>query len=210
MKVIQNCVIQPVVPMPMDEAVRRLKAELISPDWRLTGSRITLLEAALGSLRHALASRRDAVAVVTMAENVLHYIERHQALDTYVLIAFLKEAMALAVSLHEEAAPDQHQDARTFRAVYQRFQAVKSGLQGRGMPRGVGSSPWSPSALPQTGDLELDLGEDGVPNPGEKQPGLEQVVAGLARDVQALADRVEAQGVLLERLLAKLNRMPPG
>ena len=49
------------MPMPMDEAVRRLKAEIIAPDWRLTGYRLALLEAALGSLRDALAARRDAV-----------------------------------------------------------------------------------------------------------------------------------------------------
>jgi len=192
------------MPMPMDEAVRRLKAEIIAPDWRLTGYRLALLEAALGSLRDALAARRDAVAVVTMAENVLLYIKRHQALTTYVLLAFLKEAMALAVGLHEETAPDPDQDAWTFRAAYQRFQAVKRSLQG-----GAGAPPRSPRSLPQAGDLDLEVGENsGAGNRGKKV-GLVQVVEGLARDVQMLADRVEAQGELLERLLARFDRTPP-
>ncbi len=196
----------PNVPMPMDEAVRRLKAEIIAPDWRLTVARIDLLEAALISLRHALAARRDALGVITMAENVLRYIKRHQALATYVLLAFLKEAMALAVSLHEEVAPDPDQDSRTFRAVYQRFQAVKGSLQGRAGSRASGP----PRSLPGAGDLELDVAEDSGAGHRVKKANLWQVVEGLARDVQVLADRVEAQGVLLERLLARLDQKPPG
>lgn len=204
-----NSVSQPAAPMPMEEAVRRLKAEIIAPDWRLTASRIELLKSALGTLRHALAARRDALAVVTMAENVLRYIKRHQALATYVLLAFLKEAMALAVSLHEEAAPDPDQDARTFRAAYQRFQAVKDSLQGRAGRGGGGTPPRASRSLPGAGDLELDVEEDSVAGHRARQIGLRQMVEGLARDVQVLADRVEAQGVLLERLLTRLDRTPP-
>lgn len=194
--------------MPMDEAVRRLKAEIISPDWRLTGSRLALLEAALGSLRHALTARRDAVAVVTMAESVLLYIKRHQALDTYILLAFLKEAMALAVSLHEEATPDPLQDAQTFRAVYQRFQAIKRGLPRRAATADVGPQPKSPRALPREDDLELDVIEDGGAENQEKVADLGQAVEGLAREVQALTERVEAQGMQLARLLAKIEPPP--
>lgn len=195
------------IPMPMDEAVRRLKAEILSPDWRLTASRLGLLASALGSLRAALASRRDAVGVVTMAENVLHYIKRHQALDTYVLLAFLKEAMALAVSLYEEAAPDPHLDGHTFRTVYQRFQVIKRGLPGRVGSEGVVPPP---GALPEADDLALDSGTPGGAGNQEELDDMRQVVAGLARDVLVLAERVEAQGVLLERLLTKIDRTVTG
>lgn len=196
--------------MPTEEALRRLRAEIIAPDWRLTDSRISRLEAALVTLRLDMATRRDAVAVVTMAENVLLYIRRRQALDTYLLLAFLKEAVAQAVSLHEEAAPDPHQDARTFRAVYQRFQAVKRGLQTRARPVSAESPPVPPTVSPPEVDFELYVVEDDRAHNLDKKDDVGQVVKGLARDVKLLADRLDAQGVLLERLLVKLDRPPQG
>jgi len=202
----------------IDEAVRRLRAEIIAPDWRLTAKRVAALEEALASLRQALDGRRDAVSVVVMAENVLRYIKGRPEVASYDLQGFLKEAMARGVSLYEDDTVEPQQDAAAFTVIYKRFQKVRKKVQGGGGGQPVagpreesialaaedgrhGSDPGLSLEVVESPDADSATAAGPEAGLGESLPAAESL-ADLARELRSLVGEVREQGEILRRLLA--------
>ncbi len=118
--------------LAVDEAILRLKAELLAADWRLNDRRAALLRQALTAVDNAAGHRRGLRAIVGMARAALDYQERRQWQAPPAVLDFLKQALARLVSLleeEEEAAGEAEASAR----LHQRFLKLKSALAaGRG------------------------------------------------------------------------------
>ena len=220
----------------IDEAVRRLQAEIIAPDWRLNDKRIGGLREALAAMRQELSARREAASVVVMAENVLKHIAGRQGRVPHELTGFLKEAMAHTVSLYEAGGDDSVQDAAVFQRAYKRFQIVKGRVQGK-----IGKSSSAPAVggtdaenpLPQDNESSLPQSEAGeAGGAGDLQSGSAasgesehieksgagaaadsfELLQGLEHDLHKLAVKVDEQGALLQRIWQHVQAMglPPG
>ena len=85
--------------VPLDDAVQRLKNEILSQDWRLSSHRIERLEEALSCLRKRFRSRKAMFSILTMAVNVLDYKKKKGDDCQPEAIDFLKESMAHMVNL---------------------------------------------------------------------------------------------------------------
>jgi len=133
--------------LALEEAILRLKAEIIAQDWRLSPSRAEQLEAAFASLRQHFAARKPIHAMLVMAANVLAYIKNRGASPPET-IDFLKEAMAHVVNLHEDLSDDPEGEETLFRGLYSRFSTLKSKIQHRSgsNPQAV-APPTPPSAV---------------------------------------------------------------
>jgi hypothetical protein len=149
------------VTLPVEDAIVRLKAEVIAQDWRLSPKRVEQLEAAFASLREHFHGRKPTHAMLVMVTNVLEYIKTHgnSPPDT---IDFLKEAMAHLVNHYEELVDDPAQEDQTFQALFRRFTSLKEKIQ----QKSVAPSPSMPTGQPppppliQTGS---DPQDDGSP-----------------------------------------------
>jgi len=116
------------VTLPVEDAIARLKAEVIAQDWRLSPKRVEQLEAAFTSLREQFQGRKPVHAMLVMATNVLEYIKTHGNSPPET-IDFLKEAMAHLVNLYEELVDDPAHEERTFQILFARFTTLKGKIQ---------------------------------------------------------------------------------
>lgn len=128
------------VTVSLDDAVLRLKAEILAQDWRLSARRAARLEAAFSSLRGHFHDRKAIRAMLIMADNVLGYIKTHGATPP-ATIDFLKEAMAHVVSLHEDLVVDPKRDEETFQILYLRFNQLRERIRSKGGAASALSTP---------------------------------------------------------------------
>lgn len=112
----------------LEDAILRLKAEIIAQDWRLSPKRAEQLETAFASLRIHFANRKPIHAMLVMATNVLAYIKNRGASPPET-IDFLKEAMAHVVNLHEDLADDPSREEILFQGLFSRFTTLKKKIQ---------------------------------------------------------------------------------
>jgi hypothetical protein len=110
-------------PLPsIPAALDQLRAEILSPDWRLSPQRLGRLRAALCRLNTFFAHRRHLLALLKMAISVVVFLEEEG--DQTTAVDFLKEALAHIVRLHEEEDHDPDHEQEIVRRAYRRFQRL--------------------------------------------------------------------------------------
>ena len=114
--------------LSIEDSIKRLKAEIISQDWRLSQTRSELLEAAFHCLRQRFKNRKATSAMLTMAASVLEYIKKRGG-NPPETIDFLKEAMAHVVNLYEDLSFDPEKEEKVFKGLFKRFQALKEKIK---------------------------------------------------------------------------------
>lgn len=152
--------------LALEDAILRLKAEIIAQDWRLSPNRAEQLETAFASLRQHFARRKPIHAMLVMATNVLNYIKNRGASPPET-IDFLKEAMAHIVNLHEDLADDPTREERLFHGLFSRFTTLKTKIQLKAGPvvslpavqPGQPESPARPQPQPSRPDFAASASE---------------------------------------------------
>jgi len=117
--------------LSLDEAIKKLKAEILSPVWDLPQKKIEPLEAAFSCLKNRFKTRKNALAILTMADSVLQYAKKQQEPLAVEFIDFLKEAMAHIVNIYEEGKFDPEHEEQLFKRVYSRFTILKKRVQAK-------------------------------------------------------------------------------
>lgn len=135
--------------MSSEEAIQRLKAEIIAQDWRLSQKRADALEAAFACLKERFSERKATQALLFMAGSVVGYIKKRGDVLP-AAIDFLKEAMAHVVSLYEDLDFDVAKEEKIFNSLFQKFNKLKTtikaqavvevGAEGAGGGRGAGAA----------------------------------------------------------------------
>ena len=108
-----------------DEALARIKAEVIAADWRLNRRRIEGLRQALAVVVEGLGARRSLMSLVEMAGAALLYQERHGESAPPAVLDFLKQDLARLVDLLEDEVVSAERDAEVFNKVHGRFLALR-------------------------------------------------------------------------------------
>jgi len=88
-----GCGVLPVI-LSLDESIQKLKTEILSQDWSLSPRKIEPLQAAFTCLKNRFNTRKNALAILTMADSVLLYAQKRQDQIPPEFIDFLKETMA--------------------------------------------------------------------------------------------------------------------
>ncbi len=114
--------------LAVDEAILRLKAELLAADWRLNDRRGRFLRQALAAIDSACGWRRELRAITGMARAALDYQERRQWQAPPAVLDFLKQALAQLDSLLEEDGADEGRESEAARRLHQRFLKLKGEL----------------------------------------------------------------------------------
>lgn len=111
--------------LSLDESIQKLKTEILSQDWSLSPRKIEPLQAAFVCLKNRFNTRKNTLAILTMADSVLHYAQKRQGQIPPEFIDFLKETMAHVVNMYEDAKLDPDRDAELFKRVYAKFSKLK-------------------------------------------------------------------------------------
>ena len=115
--------------LSIDESLQKLKAEILSQDWRLTPRRIEPLEEAFGCLKQRFKTRKNVLAILTMADSVLQHLKKREDDPPPAFIDFLKEAMAHVVNIYEDGRFDPEREEGLFKRVYSQFTVLKQLVQ---------------------------------------------------------------------------------
>ncbi len=178
-------------PLPLDDAVLRLKAEIIAQDWRLSPKRAVRLDEAFVSLKGHFRERRAIHAMLVMAANVLDYIKGH-GVSPPDTIDFLKEAMAHVVSLHEELEVDLNREQEVLINLLGRFNRLKDKIRLQ-TARPAENRPVVAEPSPARSGTE--------PTPDAPLPEPGSMVPELLAEFQAALGQAPAPGPELARLL---------
>ena len=108
-----------------EEALQRIKAEIVAFDWLLNQRRIDLLADAFAALKNALPGRRGYDYVMAMAVEALAYQERHGNEALPEALDFFKQSLAHLVTMIEEDELSQAREAELFHLVHGRFEVLK-------------------------------------------------------------------------------------
>jgi hypothetical protein len=121
--------------MNREEALARIKAEVMAADWRLNRRRAEGLRLALAALAGELAGRRSLGLLVEMAKAALVCQERYGESAPPAVLDFLKQVLARLVDLLEDEVISAERDAEIFNRVHTRFLELRlllaSGQVGR-------------------------------------------------------------------------------
>lgn len=140
----------------IEEAIQRLKAEIIAQDWRLSQKRADALEAAFACLRERFRNRKSTQAILFMVGSVVGYIKKRGDILP-AAIDFLKEAMAHVVSLYEDLDFDPEKEEKIFTSLFQKFNKLKTTIKAQS----AGGDPGNES------EENADLGGAGSRAAGE-------------------------------------------
>jgi len=111
--------------LSLDESILKLKTEILSQDWSLSQKKIKPLQAAFACLQNRFSTRKNALAILAMADSILLYAQKRQAPVPAEFIDFLKETMAHLVNMHEDDKFDQNEDAELCKRVYGKFTKLR-------------------------------------------------------------------------------------
>jgi len=111
--------------LSLDESIQKLKTEILSQDWSLSPKKIEPLQAAFTCLKNRFSTRKNALAILTMADSILLYAQKRQEQVPPEFIDFLKETMAHVVNMYEDTKLDPDRDAEVFKRVYGKFAKLK-------------------------------------------------------------------------------------
>ncbi len=196
----------------IDEAIGRLKAEIISQDWRLSEQRAEALAAAFTCLQERFRNRKPVHAVLLMAAQVLTYVRRHGDRRVPETVDFLKEAMAHVVRCHESGTLDLEEDKRMLSAVYRRFTGLRRTVRQRHHAPPAPASPPSPSPPspspapgPEREDRDAHTPERGDRDTEEEIRSLVQELKRSLRQAEETASRIRR---MLVALMAREGQDP--
>ncbi len=120
--------------IPIDEAIKTLKKEILAQDWSLSDRRAKKLEDAFACLKGRFKNRKTPRDILTMGENVLGCIPvlKEKYPET---IDFLKEVMVHVVSIYEDTEYDPLKEEKVFGSCYAKFSTLKEKIQADKKPR---------------------------------------------------------------------------
>ncbi len=191
--------------IPVEEAIKRLKAEVIAQDWRLSPKRADSLEEAFQCLRQHFKTRKAIQAMLIMAGSVLEHIRRRNGKPPET-IDFLKEAMAHIVSLYEDLDDEPGREKSVFDTLFRRFQDLKQRLKNPGQ---AGNKPCAPfPALEPEEQPQAKLSP--AASPRRQEPDDESVqVELLITELQKALEKAGEAGSAIKIMLAEaLNTEP--
>ena len=178
--------------LSLDESIQKLKTEILSQDWSLSPRKIEPLQAAFTCLKNRFNTRKNALAILTMADSVLLYAQKRQDQIPPEFIDFLKETMAHVVNMYEDTKFDPDRDAEVFKRVYGKFAKLKEKVAAEkgGSPRPVGQGAGDSADLePWQEPVSLD---DAAPDLAQAQTVRDPA----ARVVGQAAPRISAAKLL--------------
>ncbi|MDP2002145.1 MAG: hypothetical protein ACYC0O_01375 [Desulfurivibrionaceae bacterium] len=145
--------------LSLDESIQKLKTEILSQDWSLSQKKIEPLQAAFTCLKNRFNTRKNALAILTMADSVLLYARKRQGRIPPEFIDFLKETMAHVVNMYEDTKFDPDRDAEVFKRVYGKFAKLKEKVAAEKSGEPAGLEPWE----------EPIFLEDAAPHPAQQK-----------------------------------------
>jgi len=150
--------------LSLDESIQKLKTEILSQDWSLSQRKIEPLQAAFTCLKNRFNTRKNALAILTMADSVLLYAQKRQDQVPPEFIDFLKETMAHVVNMYEDTKFDPDRDAEVFKRVYSKFAKLKEKVAAEkgGTSRPAGQTPDTSTDL-ESWDEPISL-DDAIPD----------------------------------------------
>ncbi len=107
--------------MNKEEALARIKAEVMAPDWRLNRRRVEGLRLALAVVSVSLAGRRSLGLLVEIALVTLACQDRYGEEAPPAVLDFLKQVLARLADLLEDEVVSKERDAEIFNKVHARF-----------------------------------------------------------------------------------------
>lgn len=107
--------------MNREEALTRIKAEVMAADWRLNRRRVEGLRLALAVVAGDLAERRSLGHLVAMARAALACQSRYGEEAPPAVLDFLKQVLARLADLLEDEVVSSERDAEIFNKVHVRF-----------------------------------------------------------------------------------------
>lgn len=119
--------------LPVEEAIRQLKAEIIAQDWRISPKRAEMIGNSISCLQQHFVDRKETRAMLAMAQSVLDYIRNNGAKPPET-IDFLKEAMAHVVEQYESLQYDKKDEEKVFKALFHHFSHLKERIKEVGKP----------------------------------------------------------------------------
>ena len=114
--------------MDKEEAVARIRAEILAPDWRLNQRRAATLAAALAVVGGDAGERKAFRYLLEMARVALAYQERHGQEAPPMVLDFLKAALAQVIAVIEEDHLSVERETEIFNKVHLSFIALKRQL----------------------------------------------------------------------------------
>lgn len=136
--------------LSLDESIQKLKTEIISQDWSLPPKKIEPLQAAFICLKNHFDTRKNTLAILSMADSILLYAQKRQDPVPPEFIDFLKEAMAHVVNMYEDENFDPDQDAELCKRVYGKFVRLREKVTTKD------DAPPSPSGQEKESATELN------------------------------------------------------
>ncbi len=112
----------------LDEALLRLKGELLASDWRLNERRAEGLLQALALVEADSRHRRSVLVICAMARAAVDYLRPRGLATPPAVLDFLKQALAHLVALLEEDEPGSSREAEVLDKLYGRFNQLKARL----------------------------------------------------------------------------------
>lgn len=112
----------------LDEAVQRLKAEILAPDWCLGERRALGLLQALTVVESRHRQRRVLLCLGGMARAAVAYLRSRGEAAPPEVLDFLKQALAHLVALLEEEEVETVRETEVFHKLHDRFQRLKAKL----------------------------------------------------------------------------------
>ena len=151
--------------LSLDESIQKLKTEILSQDWSLSPRKIEPLQAAFTCLKNRFNTRKNALAILTMADSILLYAQKRQDQIAPEFVDFLKETMAHVVNMYEDGKFDPDRDAEVFKRVYGKFTKLKEKVAAeKGATPGPAGS--SPADLVDSWEEPISL-DDAIPQPAQ-------------------------------------------
>jgi hypothetical protein len=112
----------------LDDALLRLKGELLAPDWQLNDRRAVGLLRALAVVEGYTRLRRAVLMVCAMARAAVDYLRPRGSAAPPAVLDFLKQALAHLVVMLEEDELDSAREEEIMDRLYGRFMQLKAWL----------------------------------------------------------------------------------
>ncbi|NTV12645.1 MAG: hypothetical protein HGA96_01730 [Desulfobulbaceae bacterium] len=116
--------------MDREEAMARIRAEIMASDWRLNRRRIEALRVALAAVEVGNRGRKAFRYLLEMARAALDYQEKRDEDAPPMVLDFLKQALAQVIAVSEEEQISLERETEIFNKVHLAFIALKRRLAG--------------------------------------------------------------------------------
>lgn len=206
----------------IEEAIQRLKWEIIAQDWSLSIKRISLLEEAFQFLKQHYTDRKPAYNILIMADSLLRYIKDQGDKIPSESIDFLKEAMAHIVNIYETEDLEAEKEEHLFKILYFRFKKLKKKIkshQSGGETTPInGTGGFSEEEVPNSGSGEGSFNPREIDQINKKIRSLQidsededdtsdHDIGSLVNGLQETLDRAEDLTAQLRQALTELRAL---